>query len=225
MNTEKISQAEAFARKCHEDQFRKGHAKEPYAVHLEEVADLVRSYGGNEIEICAAWLHDTVEDCPPTSFADLESLFGIEVADVVRELTDDKSLEKAERKRMQVVNAPHKSSSAALVKLCDKTSNLRAIANSPPKDWDYERRSAYVQWAITVVNALPHKPEPGLENFWSAVDAAELKNAEDCLPLRQSQNVALEVLRRKALRGGATPAQAEAFLVRFASGAIPDHTK
>jgi hypothetical protein len=225
MNTEKISHAEAFARKCHEGQFRKGHAKEPYAVHLEEVADLVRSYGGNEIEICAAWLHDTVEDCPPTSFADLESLFGVEVANVVRELTDDKSLEKAERKRMQVVHAPHKTPSASLVKLCDKTSNLRAIANSPPKDWDYERRSAYVQWAITVVNALPHKPGPGLENFWSAVDAAELKNAEDCLPLRQSQNVALEVLRRKALRGGATPAQAEAFLVRFASDAIPDHTK
>jgi hypothetical protein len=225
MNTEKISLAEAFARKCHEGQFRKGHANEPYAIHLEEVADLVRSYGGNEVEICAAWLHDTVEDCPPTSFADIEALFGVEVASVVRELTDDKSLEKAERKRMQVVNAPHKTASAALVKLCDKTSNLRAIANSPPKGWDFERRSAYVQWAIRVIDALPYKPEQGLENFWSAVDAAELKNAEECLPLRQSQNVALEVLRRKALRGGASPAQAEAFIARFASSAIPDHKK
>ena len=92
MNTEKIRLAEAFAREVHEGQFRKGAAQEPYAVHLEEVAELVRSYGGNETEICAAWLHDTVEDCPPTSFADLESRFGMEVANIVRELTDDKSL-------------------------------------------------------------------------------------------------------------------------------------
>ena len=50
MNTEKIRLAEEFARMCHEGQFRKGAAQEPYAVHLEEVAELVRSYGGNETE-------------------------------------------------------------------------------------------------------------------------------------------------------------------------------
>jgi len=205
MNTEKIRLAEEFARACHGGQFRKGAAQEPYAVHLEEVAELVRSYGGSETEICAAWLHDTVEDCPPTSFADIESRFGMEVANIVRELTDDKSLEKSERKRLQVVNAPHKSNSAALVKLCDKTSNLRAIANSPPKNWDYQRRSEYVSWALKVVAALPYKPEKALENFWMAVDRAEITNAEECLPTRQAQNVALAVLERKALRSGAAP--------------------
>lgn len=220
MHTEKIRLAELFARECHEGQFRKGLAQEPYTVHLEEVVDLVRSYGGDETEICAAWLHDTVEDCPPTSFADLESRFGVEVANVVRELTDDKSLEKAERKRLQVVNAPHKSLSASLVKLCDKTSNLRAIANSPPKNWDYQRRSEYVAWAVKVVAALPHKPPAALENFWRAVDSAEIKNAEECLPTRQAQNVALAVLERKALRSGASPKQAEEFLVRFAQGTL-----
>ena len=220
MNTERIRKAEAFAREVHEGQFRKGAAQEPYAVHLEEVAALVRSYGGNETEICAAWLHDTVEDCPPTSFADLESRFGVEVTNVVRELTDDKSLVKAERKRLQVVNASHKSHSAALVKLCDKTSNLRAIANSPPKNWDYQRRSEYVNWALKVVAALHSKPEKALENFWMAVDGAEIKNAEDCLPTRQAQNVALAVYERKALRSGASPKQAEEFLVRFVEGTL-----
>ena len=220
MNSEKIKQAEAFARECHAGQVRKGAAKEPYTVHLEEVVELVRSYGGNEEEICAAWLHDTVEDCPPTSFEDLESRFGIEVANVVRELTDDKSLAKAERKRLQVVNASHKSRSASLVKLCDKTSNLRAIANSPPKNWDYQRRCDYVTWAATVVAALPYKPEKALENFWIAVDCAEIANANDCLPTRQAQNVALAVLERKALRSGASPKQAQEFLVRFAQGSL-----
>ena len=184
------------------------------------MVELVRSYGGNEEEICAAWLHDTVEDCPPTSFEDLESRFGIEVANVVRELTDDKSLAKAERKRLQVVNASHKSRSASLVKLCDKTSNLRAIANSPPKNWDYQRRCDYVTWAATVVAALPYKPEKALENFWIAVDCAEIANANDCLPTRQAQNVALAVLERKALRSGASPKQAQEFLVRFAQGSL-----
>jgi hypothetical protein len=220
MNTEKIRLAESFAREVHEGQFRKGVAQEPYAVHLEEVVELVRSYGGNETEICAAWLHDTVEDCPPTSFADIESRFGLEVANIVRELTDDKSLAKPERKRLQVVNAPHKSQSASLVKLCDKTSNLRAIANSPPKNWGYQRRSEYVSWALKVVAALPYKPEKALENFWMAVDRAEITNAEECLPTRQAQNVALAVLERRALRSGASPKQAEEFLVRFIQGTL-----
>lgn len=220
MNSPKIELAEAFAREVHEGQFRKGAAGEPYTVHLEEVVQLVRSYGGNENEVCAAWLHDTVEDCPPTSFADIESRFGTEVSSIVRELTDDKSLPKAERKRLQVVNAPHKSTSASLVKLCDKTSNLRAIANSPPKNWDYQRRSEYLSWAAKVVSALPYKPPEALENFWIALDSAEIATANDCLPTRQAQNVALAVLQRKALRSGASPKEAEEFLVRFAQSTL-----
>ena len=41
-----ISRAERFARVCHEGQFRKGKAKEPYTIHLEEVANLTRTLGG-----------------------------------------------------------------------------------------------------------------------------------------------------------------------------------
>ena len=87
-----ISRAERFARVCHEGQFRKGKAKEPYVNHLEEVAKLTERWGGEENAIAAAWLHDTVEDCPPTSFADLASLFGDEIAGIVAELTDDNGI-------------------------------------------------------------------------------------------------------------------------------------
>ena len=71
-----ISRAERFARVRHEGQFRKGKAKEPYTNHLVEVAALVERWSGSESSIAAAWLHDTVEDCPSTSVAELVSLFG-----------------------------------------------------------------------------------------------------------------------------------------------------
>lgn len=215
-----LERAEAFARRVHEGQFRKGEAKEPYTVHLEEVVDLVSKHGGSDTEVCAAWLHDTVEDCPPTSFQDIEENFGIEVGRIVRELTDDKNLKKAERKRLQVISASHKSPSACLIKICDKTSNLRSIAKSPPTTWDYERRTEYIRWAYEVVSSLPHKPKAAIETFMMAADQAEIRSAGDCLPTRQAQNVAVLVLQRKAYRAGASPEQVNQFMVRFAMGAL-----
>jgi hypothetical protein len=70
------------------------------------------------------------------------------------EVTDDKSLPKAERKRKQVESAPKKSREAKLIKLADKTSNLRAVAHSPAPDWSVERRLEYVDWAKRVVAGI-----------------------------------------------------------------------
>jgi (p)ppGpp synthase/HD superfamily hydrolase len=113
-----ISRAERFARVRHEGQFRKGKAQEPYTINLEEVAALVERWSGSERAIAAAWLHDTVEDCPPTSVAELEALFGKEIAGIVAELTDDKSLPKAERKKQQILNAPKKEQRGQFGKTC-----------------------------------------------------------------------------------------------------------
>ena len=142
-----VQRAERFARVCHFGQFRKGAAREPYIIHLEEVSALVEKWGGSEEAIAAAWLHDTVEDCPPTSYEDLVRLFGKKTADLVAELTDDKSLPKQIRKELQIENAPKKSPGAALIKPADKTSNLGALAYSPPEEWSLERRLEYVTWA------------------------------------------------------------------------------
>ena len=84
--TDLIKSAETFSRSRHAGQFRKGDAQEPYIVHVEEVAELVTVWGGYESAIAAAWLHDTVEDCPPTSFAEIEQEFGSDVASIVHEL-------------------------------------------------------------------------------------------------------------------------------------------
>jgi len=85
---------------------------------------------------------------------ELVERFSSEVADLVSKVTDDKSLPKAERKRLQVESAPHKSVRAQQIKLADKISNLRAILASPPTDWKFERKKEYFEWAKRVVDDL-----------------------------------------------------------------------
>lgn len=162
-----IRSAETFARAAHSGQFRKGPARLPYDTHLAEVANFVTRHGGDASAVAAAWLHDTVEDTA-TTLADLEAAFGAQVAGLVRELTDDKMLLKAERKRMQLVNAPGKSPRAALVKLGDKTSNVTSLITNPP-DWPTARKAAYVAWAAEVVALLPHLPDRALAEFRAAL--------------------------------------------------------
>ena len=126
---------------------------------------------GTENAISAASLHDTVKDCPPTSFAEIENEFDVDIANIVRELTDDKSLPKAERKRLQIVNAIKKSEEGCLIKLADKCSNIAAIANSPPIHWNAERKRDYVAWARSGIDGLPHKPEVAVQAFESRCKA------------------------------------------------------
>jgi guanosine-3',5'-bis(diphosphate) 3'-pyrophosphohydrolase len=146
--------ADAAAR-WHVHQRRKGAANEPYINHLLEVSNLVtQATDGSEPNVViAALLHDAIEDQGITPEA-IASEFGQRVADIILEVTDNKSLPKAERKRRQVESAPHKSREAKLIKLADKISNVRAIANSPAPDWSIERRLEYVKWAKDVVAGL-----------------------------------------------------------------------
>ena len=147
-----LAAAYHFAAVRHVDQRRKGLRAEPYVNHLTEVADLVaRATDAAELDtLIAAVLHDTVEDTGVT-LAEIDEQFGSGVAALVAEVTDDKSLPKAERKRLQVEHAPHASRGAKLIKLADKTANLRALVASPPPDWPAERRHAYRNWATDVV--------------------------------------------------------------------------
>src|SRR5436190_20150145 len=127
--------ADAAAR-WHVHQRRKGAAQEPYINHLLEVASLVaEATSGNSPQvIVAALLHDAIEDQEvPRELIAQE--FGRDVATLVEEVTDDKSLEKHERKPLQVDTAHKKSDDAKAIKLADKISNLRAITFSPPPDW------------------------------------------------------------------------------------------
>jgi guanosine-3',5'-bis(diphosphate) 3'-pyrophosphohydrolase len=158
-----ILEAAHFAAVKHAAQRRKGATAEPYVNHLLEVAELVSGAipDADPKLVIAALLHDTVEDVGVTK-EDLVQRFGPKVADLVMEVTDDKSLPKDERKRLQIEHAPKLSVGAQTIKLADKISNLRAILISPPVDWSFERRKQYFEWAKQVVDAMP-QPNPILK--------------------------------------------------------------
>ena len=151
----RILAAARFAAEKHAQQKRKGAAGEPYFNHLLEVAELVAASSDRlDVELMmAAFLHDTVEDTGLTVL-ELETRFGKDVAALVEEVTDDKSLPKEVRKQLQVQNAPKKSERAQTIKLADKISNLRSILASPPSGWDRERKQQYFEWARQVVSGL-----------------------------------------------------------------------
>jgi (p)ppGpp synthase/HD superfamily hydrolase len=150
-----VLRAADMAARWHVHQRRKGIAQEPYINHLLEVASLVtEATGGTDPNVViAALLHDAVEDQGVTPEM-LASEFGNRVADIVIEVSDDKALPKDERKRRQIETAPKKSSGAKLIKLADKTSNLRTIASSPAADWSVKRRLEYIEWTKNVVAGL-----------------------------------------------------------------------
>ena len=103
--------------------------------------------------LIAALLHDTVEDTG-TKTEEIAERFGERVSGIVAEVTDDKSLPKQERKRLQIEHAAHLSPEAKLVKLGDKISNIRDVSNNPPADWDIKRRRDYIDWGEKVVAGL-----------------------------------------------------------------------
>jgi GTP diphosphokinase / guanosine-3',5'-bis(diphosphate) 3'-diphosphatase len=73
---------------------------------------------------------------------------------LVAEVTDDKSLEKEVRKRPQIEHAATKFKRAKIMKLADKTSNLRSLVKSPPDNWNLQRRREYLDWALAVAAGL-----------------------------------------------------------------------
>jgi (p)ppGpp synthase/HD superfamily hydrolase len=147
-----VTRAADFAARRHVTQVRKGTAREPYLNHLAEVAALLaeNAEAPDVTLVAAGWLHDTIEDTA-TEREELAEIFGGEIASLVAEVTDDKSLPKQERKRLQIETAPHKSPRAKALKIADKISNVRSLMVSPPDNWERARLIDYVDWAEKVV--------------------------------------------------------------------------
>ena len=169
---ELLLKALAFAAHKHRDQRRKDAEASPYINHPIALADALVNEGGitDPEVLCAALLHDTVEDTDTTE-AELADAFGARIARIVAEVTDDTKLPKEDRKRLQIEHAPLLSREAKLVKLADKLCNLRDVADHPPAKWDLQRRREYFDWAKQVVDGL-RGVHPRLE---AAFDAAYAK--------------------------------------------------
>ncbi|MET0122816.1 MAG: HD domain-containing protein, partial [Candidatus Thiodiazotropha sp. 6PLUC9] len=121
-----ITRALLFSARKHRDQRRKDVQATPYVNHPIVLMDiLVNEAGVYDAEtLIAALLHDTIEDTD-TTVEEIEREFGLVIAGLVMEVTDDKTLSKLERKAMQIDHAPDLSFKAKLVKLADKIANLR----------------------------------------------------------------------------------------------------
>ncbi|MBV9574251.1 MAG: bifunctional (p)ppGpp synthetase/guanosine-3',5'-bis(diphosphate) 3'-pyrophosphohydrolase [Acidobacteriales bacterium] len=183
MNPTHLLKAIAFAADKHRGHQRKDAERSPYINHPIAVATVLAAEGdvSDEATLLAAILHDTVEDTQ-TTFEELYEHFGAEVEGLVRELTDDKSLEKSERKRLQIEHARASSVRAKLVKIADKICNVRDITVRPPTDWALERRREYVTWSGKVVDGC-RNVNPKLEK---AFDLA-LEQAQAVLDLKRSE--------------------------------------
>ena len=167
--------AVAFASEKHRSQRRKDAEASPYINHPIALANVLANEGGitETTVLCAAVLHDTVEDTETTP-SELQALFGDAITAVVLEVTDDKRLDKAVRKQLQIEHAAHISREAQLVKLADKICNLRDILASAPAGWSLERRQTYFDWAGKVVDGL-RGVHPGLEATFDALLARRLE--------------------------------------------------
>jgi len=149
-----LVKAMSFAAHKHKHQRRKGKEASPYINHPISLVEVLVDVGNvTDINaICAALLHDTVEDTKTTR-EELTQTFGVEITRIVMEVTDDKSLSKAERKQAQIDHAMHLSTQARAVKLADKICNLGDVVKSPP-DWSLTRRQQYFDWAKNVIDGL-----------------------------------------------------------------------
>lgn len=165
--------AVAFAAEKHRNQRRKDADASPYINHPIALANVLANEGGvvDATILCAAVLHDTIEDTETTA-DELRQQFGDKVTSIVLEVTDDKALAKEVRKEEQVRHAPHISTEAKLVKLADKICNLRDILASPPEDWSADRKQGYFEWAARVVAGL-RGVHPGLEAVFDGLFARQ----------------------------------------------------
>lgn len=163
-----------FATKKHQGQFRKGAKHLPYITHPIAVAQDLIEIGRitDHNVLTAAILHDTIEDTD-TNAEELKQIFGNEVLSIVLEVSDDKSLPREIRKKLQIEHAPELSYSARLIKWGDKIENCRDILRDPPKDWPLERQQNYIQWGADVLAQIRNTNAPLESTFDKLVKKAE----------------------------------------------------
>lgn len=168
-----------FAAQQHAGQVRKDRARTPYINHpIHVMRILTEAKIDDAALLSAAALHDTVEDTDAT-IAQIEALFGAEVATLVAAVTDDKTLKKAQRKQQQIEHMPHLPVKAQWLKIADKTANLEDLLHSPPHDWSRARLLDYVAWAEAVVTQCTAPHDALLQRFAVVAGQARLAFADD----------------------------------------------
>lgn len=127
-----IDKAIAFATEAHKGQFRKGTTR-PFILHPLEVGKIVASMTEDEEVICAAILHDTIEDCAGITEQIICREFSPRVAELVALESEDKSKTWMERKSATVEHLKVAPKEIQMIGLADKLSNMRDIDRDYPE--------------------------------------------------------------------------------------------
>jgi len=143
-----------FASVKHQYQTRKCEGNPSYIVHPSRVMQLLWKAGVRDSDTLIAGLfHDIIEDTKTTK-DEIREKFGENIANIVEECSDNKSLEKVVRKKLQITHASQISTSAKLIKLADKYSNLEDLLSTPPVKWSIYEIYGYAIWCYAVYNNL-----------------------------------------------------------------------
>ena len=128
--TDIILGAKKFAQEKHKNQKRKDGVT-PYSDHLEGVVNRLKNLGVTDKDVlCAAWLHDIIEDTDVT-FDQINERFGREVAVIVLSLSKDQNIPKKDREMRYINQLKNTSFQTKIIKLCDISANLKDLANAP----------------------------------------------------------------------------------------------
>lgn len=170
MYSELVERALRAAHAAHAGQRRKCAGEVPYVTHPVHVALVLARLGAAEHVVAAGVLHDVVEDCDGWDHARIEREFGVEVAAIVNELTEDKTRTWEERKQHGIAKARSMSAEAATVKAADKLHNLRTIVaelrSGEPAEQVWSRfragRERTIALSTELVEALAERVDPDL---------------------------------------------------------------
>lgn len=165
-----VDQARKFAERAHRDQVRK-YTGEKYFVHLDEVAKLCARFGLSKRAIAAAYLHDAIEDQPVT-YEEICGLFGREIADIVRDLTDEPAVPggptRKQRKAIDLDRLALASAEAQSIKCADMISNTSSIVRH---DKNFAR--TYLPEKRAALTVLTRANPKLLELAWERLREAE----------------------------------------------------
>lgn len=192
---DKIERAFLYAEEMHEGQLRQ--SGEPYISHPIAVAEIVASLGLDTDSICAAFLHDTVEDNPDkTDIDQIKSIFGEDVALLVDGVTKIKSINVSDKEETHIENirkmllAMSKDIRVIFIKLCDRMHNMRTLYVK--KD---EKRRATALETMHVYAPLAHRlgmqrVKQELENYaLQYLDPIGYKEIKDHIEEKYGRNV------------------------------------
>ncbi len=167
-----VDRARVYATEAHQRiNHRRKYNNEPYHVHLSAVAKLVASVTDDEEMIAAAWLHDTVEDTQAT-MEDVEAEFGVQVAELVEELTDVSKPGDGNRVRRKQIDRMHlaqASKRAKTVKLADLIDNCKDITRHDPR---------FAQVYLAEMNSLLDVLQGGNEQLYRRAEKIHATSVE-----------------------------------------------